>query len=309
MNQPIVSVVVTTKNEELNIHRCLTSIYDQTYKNIDICVVDNKSNDRTFQIVQSLGIKFYTNGPERSAQRNFGLKCNPNAKYGMYIDADMILTNDLILQCVKQMEESPSNYLGIYIPEIVYGPSLFNKIRRFERGFYNGTVIDAIRFFRMDAFFEVGGFDEKIFREGSGEDWDFDKKIREIGLVFCLEQAENKKLIIKKSTSIDQLKAQKGYQFIIHNESKLKLIDYLKKKRYYARGFKGYISKWGSSDPDIRKQFGIKYRLFIVFMEKQKWKRLLTNPFYYILILAIKCLVILSAIKFHKIFHFTKGKI
>ena len=29
-------------------------------------------------------------------------------------------------------------------------------------------------------FILVGGFDEELFREGSGEDWDLDKKIKEI---------------------------------------------------------------------------------------------------------------------------------
>ena len=38
---PLVSVVVTTKNEEKNIEDCLKSILAQTYKNIEIIVVDN----------------------------------------------------------------------------------------------------------------------------------------------------------------------------------------------------------------------------------------------------------------------------
>jgi len=56
------------------------------------------------------------------------------------------------------------------------------------------------------------------------------------------------------------------------------LIPYLKKKFYYSLGFDGYINKWGKNDPDIRRQFGIAYRFWIVFTEQGKWKRLLARP-------------------------------
>jgi len=43
MNYSLVSVIVTTKNEEKNIGNCLTSINEQTYPKdkIEIIVVDN----------------------------------------------------------------------------------------------------------------------------------------------------------------------------------------------------------------------------------------------------------------------------
>jgi glycosyltransferase involved in cell wall biosynthesis len=45
MNNPLVSVVITTKNEEKNIENCLRSINVQGYNNIEIIVVDNNSDD------------------------------------------------------------------------------------------------------------------------------------------------------------------------------------------------------------------------------------------------------------------------
>ncbi|MBU4299200.1 glycosyltransferase [Patescibacteria group bacterium] len=55
MNFPLVSVVITTKNEEKNIENCLKSILNQTYPRdkIEIIVVDNNSSDRTKEIVQT----------------------------------------------------------------------------------------------------------------------------------------------------------------------------------------------------------------------------------------------------------------
>ena len=46
MTRPLVSIVITTKNEEHNIENCLLSIKEQTYSNIEIILVDNNSNDK-----------------------------------------------------------------------------------------------------------------------------------------------------------------------------------------------------------------------------------------------------------------------
>ncbi len=69
---PLVSVIVTTKNEERNIENCLKSIRNQTYKNIEIIVVDNNSDDRTKEIAKKYTAQVFNHGPERSAQRNLG---------------------------------------------------------------------------------------------------------------------------------------------------------------------------------------------------------------------------------------------
>jgi len=46
-NKPLVSVVIPTYNSEKTLKKCLESIKRQTYKNIEIIVVDKFSKDRT----------------------------------------------------------------------------------------------------------------------------------------------------------------------------------------------------------------------------------------------------------------------
>ena len=71
----ILSVIITTKNEEKNIANCLKSIKAQNYPHdkIEIIVVDNNSKDRTKEIAARFTDKVYNFGPERSAQRNYGI--------------------------------------------------------------------------------------------------------------------------------------------------------------------------------------------------------------------------------------------
>jgi glycosyltransferase involved in cell wall biosynthesis len=158
----LVSIIVTTKNEEKNIKNCLESISRQSFRagEMEIIVVDNGSKDKTREISLEYTDKVFNWGPERSAQRNFGAG-KAQGKYVLYLDADMAISPDLIEECVKKLEND-QNLIALYVPEIIYGKSFWNKVRNFERSFYNGTVIDAVRFVRKDSFKKVGGFDENL---------------------------------------------------------------------------------------------------------------------------------------------------
>ncbi len=52
MQQPLVTIIITTYNRCKLLPRALKSAINQTYSNIEIIVVDDASNDYTTQIVQ-----------------------------------------------------------------------------------------------------------------------------------------------------------------------------------------------------------------------------------------------------------------
>ena len=250
---PLVSITITTKNEEINIADCLKSIKKQTYpqKFIEIIVVDNNSIDKTKQIAKKYTNKVFNKGPERSAQRNFGMLGKSKGKYLMFLDADMTLSKTVISQAVNKLENSRLS--ALYISEIVLGDGFWNRVRWFERSFYDGTVIDCVRFIKRDVFVKTGGFDPNLT---GPEDWDLDKKIKKFGKTTVLKNA-----------------------YIYHDEGKFSLKKYLSKKAYYSQNFDKYIKKWGKNDSSIKKQFSSFYRCFIVFTEKNKWKKLILHPF------------------------------
>jgi len=246
---PVVSVIVTTKNEENNIGACLGSLLQQSMPPLEIIVVDNFSEDKTTEIAKEYGAIVFLIGPERSAQRNYGVE-KAKGKYILYLDADMRLTRKVIEECVNRCE-ADSKVSGIYIPELIVGKGFWISVRRFERSFYDGTVIDAVRFVPKTAFQKVKGFDLTIT---GTEDWDFDKKIRGLG-----------KTIVAKAN-------------LEHDEGDFDLENYLNKKSYYSKSFENYSEKWGKADPDIRKQLGAWYRFFGVFTEHGKIFKLLKHP-------------------------------
>src|SRR3990167_7173297 len=153
---PLVSVIITTKNEEKNIENCLLSIQGQKFpkSQIEIIVVDNHSTDDTTTITRKYTHQIYQKGPERSAQRNYGAR-KAKGKYYLYLDADMALSPSVIEECVKKMEKN-KEFVALYIPEIIIGEGFWLKARRFERSFYNSTVIDCVRFIRISKFRVIG---------------------------------------------------------------------------------------------------------------------------------------------------------
>jgi hypothetical protein len=133
----------------------------------------------------------------------------------------------------------------------VLGESFFCRVRRFERSFYDGTVIDGLRFIRKNKFIEAGKFDENLY---ACEDWDLDKRLKKLGRVAVIGSE------------------------LYHHEEDFNLKKYLAKKEYYSQNFEAYISKWGKNDKDVRRQFGFYYRYIGVFVEDGKWKELLAHP-------------------------------
>jgi glycosyltransferase involved in cell wall biosynthesis len=246
----MVSVVITTRNEEANIGNCLESVKKQLYpdERIEIIVVDNNSKDKTVDIAARFTHNIYNFGPERSAQRNLGVN-KSSGEFILYLDADMILSESVIPECVEKCKDE--KIAALYVPEKITGSGFWIKVRNFERSFYNATPVDCVRFVRRDKFLKVLGFDESLT---GPEDWDFDRRIKNEGPVEIIESP------------------------IYHNEGKFNLNKYVKKKAYYGVSFKSYINKWGSSDPIVRKQLGLGYRYFGVFIENRKWLRLVRHP-------------------------------
>ena len=280
INQPLVSVVVTTRNEEKNIDTCLRSIRAQTWSAIEVIVVDNHSTDNTLEISARLADKVATKGPERSAQRNQGMINLASGDYVMYIDADMILSPRLVESCVEHIQRTAA--VALHVSETILGTRYFSRVRRFERSFYDGTPIDGARFFDRLTFTKVGCFDEALFVKGSGEDWDIDKKMKQVGRIAALPASTawpfQGKWVFAQFIDERGVPFKPDYVGFYHNEAEFELVPYLRKKYYYTQGFDGYINKWGKDDPDIRRQFGLGYRYWTVFTEKGKWRQLLRRP-------------------------------
>lgn len=246
------SAVITTKNEAANIENCIRA-FDAFRDDVEIIVVDNGSTDDTKAIAERLGVKVFDCGPERCAQRNFGWRA-ARSEWVIVLDADMIVPRETIVEILEIATAGSSTDAPVayWIGETRTGDGFRVKARNFERSFYDGTCIDALRLFRKSVLSAVGGYDEKLL--AGGEDWELDIRILATGAKCAL---------------------LKGH--LIHNEKRLSFKRMLEKKAYYSRSFAAYRAKW-PGHPAVKKQFSAYYRFIGVFVEQGKWRRLLRHP-------------------------------
>lgn len=93
-----ISVIVPIYNGEKTIERCINSILNQTFKDLEIILVNDGSQDRSLDICKKLSqknkfIKVFTqNNKGQSAARNLGIK-NSSGKYIMFCDCDDTVSN------------------------------------------------------------------------------------------------------------------------------------------------------------------------------------------------------------------------
>jgi glycosyltransferase involved in cell wall biosynthesis len=87
-SEPLVSVVVPVRNNERTIREVLEALKSQTYRNIEIIIVDGASEDRTVEIASQFDVKILiedARGPNYA--RNLGVK-NAKGEFISFIDGD-----------------------------------------------------------------------------------------------------------------------------------------------------------------------------------------------------------------------------
>src|SRR5438067_8925335 len=100
----LVSVIVPTRNSARFLPACLDSVTRQSYRRIEIIVVDNHSTDGTDQIARLYTSKVFECGPERSAQTNFGAR-QAKGEYLYKVDSDFVLDSNVVQSCVEEMSK------------------------------------------------------------------------------------------------------------------------------------------------------------------------------------------------------------
>lgn len=115
----LISVIVPAFNDEKYIEKCIQSIINQTYQNLEIILIDDGSVDRTAEICFRYAqmdnrIKFFVqaHGGVVTA-RNRGIKI-ASGKYVSFIDADDWLDCNAYEMCMEHMEESDLFVFGHY---------------------------------------------------------------------------------------------------------------------------------------------------------------------------------------------------
>lgn len=145
-NQPLVSIIIPAYNAEKYIARAIDSALQQTYKNIEIIVVDDGSTDNTAKIVKSYSESIilyrYQRNQGIGAPRNNGIAIS-KGEYVTFLDADDCYLPEKVEKLVDFFCQNPSY-------SIAYGNVLHffsqnpNKFYRLKYTGYTGDVLERL---------------------------------------------------------------------------------------------------------------------------------------------------------------------
>lgn len=109
-NNSTVSIIIPVYNSEKYIGRCLDSVLNQTYKNIDIIVINDGSTDHSQEIIDDYKKKY--SNIIAIEQENMGVSKTRNkaikmakTKYIMFIDNDDFIDKEYVEKHLKVAEE------------------------------------------------------------------------------------------------------------------------------------------------------------------------------------------------------------
>jgi len=165
---PLVSIIVPACNEETTLEPALRSLLKQDYLNREIIVIDDRSTDGTFELLQKLGQEFPEIRVEQVTELPMGWLGKNHALYRgakqargevlLFTDADVIMEPSTLSRAVAYLVDEKLDHLSLIFRNVAQG------------GLLNAMVVDAlgglffllkpwnVRKARSRAFVGVGAF-------------------------------------------------------------------------------------------------------------------------------------------------------
>ncbi|MCI9501030.1 MAG: glycosyltransferase family 2 protein [Hungatella sp.] len=195
---PLLSVIIPFYNVENYIEKSVKSIIDQSYKNIQIVLIDDGSTDKSGMFADRIALEdrrvlvFHQENRGVSAARNMGMK-NANGDYITFVDADDYLEKEAFSVLIHELIKNKCD--GAIYP--------------FSMDYHNKSIIDALPWpdktiLTKKEILEVlipsmiavkrnkktinGSVSRTIFRRKAIEGFWFDERIHmQEDLIFCIQ--------------------------------------------------------------------------------------------------------------------------
>lgn len=332
MNKKI-SVIVAVYNTEEYLDRCLESLLNQTYKNMELVIVEDCSTDSSRKLLKKYkeneNIKIFYNKENRglSYSRNYGLKKSTGDFIG-YIDSDDYVEPDYYEKLMRSIKDNKSD---IAICDIKLVDEQTNKIQRckcYANDFDVYSVVNnGFAASACNKLFKRKNIEKYPFAEGKvNEDIAVviptviqAKKISYADTCYFYVQRggsiQNSKFSDKRfdifdgvKTTLERIKNEQDYEFyknaIVYNQLILLLMFAIPKERNFIKRYK-FLKKFNELSKDYKITKNTNYLEYL-----ENSKRI--NQIYYKNLVSLneKKMILLDNvwISFYKILRFLKHK-
>ena len=279
MNKKI-SVIVAVYNTEKYLDRCIESLLNQTYKNIELVIVEDCSTDSSRKLLKKYkgnkNIKVFYNRENRglSYSRNYGLKKSTGDFIG-YIDSDDYVEPDYYEKLMSSIKDNKSD---IAICDIKLVDEQTNKIQRckcYANDFDVYSVVNnGFAASACNKLFKRKNIEKYPFAEGKvNEDIAVviptviqGKKISYADTCYFYVQRggsiQNSKFSDKRfdifdgvKTTLERIKNEQDYEFyknaIVYNQLILLLMFAIPKERNFIKRYK-FLKKFNELSKDYK---------------------------------------------------------
>lgn len=152
-NNPLVSIIVPVYNVQRYLQKCIYSILNQNYKDIEIILVDDGSTDNSgkmcddYQAQYSNVRSFHKKNTGLGLTRNYGLEY-ANGDFVMFVDSDDYLKETCVTELVKfVINNNVDTVIGGYTRVDNNGKILFEE--KYQESIYQGQEVKNRCFTRM----------------------------------------------------------------------------------------------------------------------------------------------------------------
>jgi len=104
-DNPLITISIPTYNSENFLALCLDAIKKQTFKNIEVNIIDGNSKDDTVRIAEKYGVKVIKYPGALLGARYEGLKA-ADGEYILLLDSDQILEETCVERAVVEMDNA-----------------------------------------------------------------------------------------------------------------------------------------------------------------------------------------------------------
>lgn len=256
----LVSIVIPCYNGASTVIEAIQSALDQTYKDIEVIVVDDGSTDDSSNIIQKLIASepkislYHQKNRGLSAARNYGLS-HARGEYVIFLDADDKLKNTYVALATSYYSNHPKTSIVYSNMELFERETGLLPLMPFEiRSFLRQNCIPAFAMVRTEQIKAIGGFDETVML---CEDWECWMHLLKIfgGEVYRIEEPQyfyrkrnTEDSILDRNTSEKKVNEVSVYVFLKHQqlyeENGMTLRDFYLLEDQLNRLSKKYYNVW-----------------------------------------------------------------
>ena len=220
-NTDLISVIIPTYNRAHLIRRSAQSVLNQTYKNLELIIVDDGSTDKTKEVIDSINDKriIYIKQENQgvSAARNTGIE-KAKGKYIAFQDSDDVWHLDKLEKQLLTIQKNNADL--VFCKQFKFGTLMKRKVpKNIKEGFLQKDIL-PINIFPQTILSKADILKENKFNIHmlSVEDFELLLRIQKKYSIYCIDEALVDYHVQKDSLSANNERRVKYIKDILNND-------------------------------------------------------------------------------------------